>query len=113
MVVDGELFNEDTKVEHVIRPRPREKRMELLSFDTIPTDADRIRATHDVRVVGIALNPGRVVLQELFVINESDHELDFAAPHISHVADKMVIEARSSVKFTWDGESRWCFDVSL
>ena len=110
MSIDTVFFHEDTSVEHVIRPR--EKRMELLSFDTIPTDAGSIRVTHDVDVVGIALDPGCVVLQEFFVINESDHDLDFAAPHISHVADKTVIEARSSVKFTWDGESRWCYDVS-
>ncbi len=111
MWIDVVLFDNDTNVAHVIKPRV--KRMELLSFDTIPTDSDHIRVTHDVDVVGIALDPGCVVLQEFLVINESDHALDFAAPHISHVADKTVIEARSEALFTWDGESRWCDQVAL
>ena len=112
MWIDVEFFDDHDTYAVTERPRLREKRMTLLSFDTIPTDADHIRVTHDVDVVGIALDPGRVVLQEFFVINESDHALDFAVPHISHVADKTVIEARSEALFTWDGESRWCYDVS-
>ena len=112
MWIDVEFFDDHDTYAVIERPRLREKRMTLLSFDTIPTDADHIRVTHDVDVVGITLDPGRVVLQEFFVINESDHALDFAVPHISHVADKTLIEARSEALFTWDGESRWCYDVS-